>query len=93
MGNDVKVSTPIYRKAGVFYKDSACEDRFYDQKAAAVLWRQKQKVDHPIKTGIEEGIVALVKLAAFILVCAGAVALGTFCRGRMAIPRRTYHRG
>jgi hypothetical protein len=75
MGNDVKISTPIYRKADVFYKDSECKDPFYDQKAAAVLWHQKQKIDHPIKASIEDGVLALVKVVAFVLVCVGAVAV------------------
>ncbi|HWO29802.1 MAG TPA: hypothetical protein VNO32_13495 [Candidatus Acidoferrum sp.] len=37
----VQVSTPIYRKKGVFYKDSVWTQPFTDQAAARVLWRQK----------------------------------------------------
>lgn len=38
--HDVSAQTPIYRKNGAYYKDTACTQPFTDQSAAKVLWRQ-----------------------------------------------------
>jgi hypothetical protein len=57
----VHATTPIYEKSSVYYKDPEYKQAFYDQKAAAVLWRDKQRTDHPLRASIEEGVLAIVK--------------------------------
>ena len=57
----VHATNPIYEKSSVYYKDPEYKQAFYDQKAAAVLWRDKQRAEHPLRASIEEGVLAIVK--------------------------------
>lgn len=64
----VHATTAIFKKNSVYYKDSEHKQAFYDQKAAAVLWRDKQRTDHPLRASIEEGALALVKFVGAALI-------------------------
>lgn len=64
----VHATTPIYKELSVYYKDPACKDRFYDQNAAAVLWRDKQRTDHTLRAFIEDGVTAVAKFIGIVLV-------------------------
>ena len=68
----VTISTPVYRKDGIYWKDAACTQQFTDQGAAKVLWRQKQ-VHRFGAAG--ETVVALAKLAFLVFAVACGIAL------------------
>src|SRR5882724_9883208 len=68
----VQISTEIYKKGSVYYKDQACNSPFSDQKAAKVLWRQKYGAS------FGESLVGVAKLVGFLLLLSGAINLWEF---------------
>src|ERR1700722_19224721 len=64
----VHATTAIFKKNSAYYKDSEHKQAFYDQKAAAVLWLDKQRTDHPLRASLEEGALALVKFVGVALI-------------------------
>jgi hypothetical protein len=77
----VHATTPIYKKLSVYYKDPGCKDRFYDQNAAAVLWRDKQRTDHTLLASIKDGLTAVAKFIGIVL----ALTLGVFLWQQAAV--------
>jgi hypothetical protein len=68
----VKVTTPIYRASGIYFKDAACEEPFTNQHAAELLWKQKHAQQKNGWTELFEALGGIVIFSFFAVMCYGA---------------------